>query len=220
VRADKRLYANLLVVEGNDDRHSVVGLMQHRIQWSSDPKEWPVYIEVGKSVTEILQTGYLSTEMKASNVRILGVILDADDAQADGRYQRIQQLMTNLFPTLPSEVPKEGLITENLEGKRFGVWLMPDNQSGGSLETFLRYLVPDEQEPLWQHACDSVVIARKNGAACRESHCDKANLYTWLAWQEPPGQSPGLALTQKILDPQSPHADPFVEWFKELYHLR
>jgi len=57
------------------------------------------------------------------------------------------------------------------------------------------------------------------GAACHESHVPKAELYTWMAWQEPPGQSPGLALTQRILDPQAKYAGPFVRWFRELYRL-
>jgi len=218
VRADKRLYPNLLIVEGQDDLHSVVGLMQHRIPWSTKPKEWLIYIEVGNSVDEILATGYLTTEVKARHIQTLGVVLDAD-VHADGRYQRIEQLMSSLFPTLPQEIPRQGLIVENLESKRFGAWLMPDNKNVGSLETFLKYLVPEQQGTLWQQACTSVATARANGAACHDSHITKANLYTWLAWQEPPGQSPGLALTQKILNPHSPHAEPFVAWFKELYHL-
>jgi hypothetical protein len=96
---------------------------------------------------------------------------------------------------------------------------MPDNTSQGDLETFLRYLVPDRQEPLWKQACDSVIAAVSSGANCRDSHIAKANLYTWLAWQDPPGQSPGFALTRKILDPQSQYAGPFVKWFRELYRL-
>jgi hypothetical protein len=116
-------------------------------------------------------------------------------------------------------MPTDGLIIENLDGKRFGVWLMPDNKSAGDLETFLRYLIPHDQEPLWKLACASVTTAKASGAFCHDSHISKANLYTWLAWQEPPGQSPGLALTRKILDPQSPYAGAFVAWFKELYQV-
>jgi hypothetical protein len=49
---------------------------------------------------------------------------------------------------------------------------------------------------------------------------DKANLYTWLAWQDEPGQTPGHALTRKILDPSSPSALSFVKWFMALYSLQ
>ena len=132
---------------------------------------------------------------------------------------RIRQLCVPLFPNLPERMPQEGLIAENDEAKRFGVWIMPDNSSEGDLETLLRHLVPDEQEPLWRHACESVAAALSLGAKCREAHVPKADLYTWLAWQDPPGQSPGLALTRKILEPRSRYAEPFVTWFKNLYRL-
>ena len=96
---------------------------------------------------------------------------------------------------------------------------MPDNQSVGYLETFLRYLVPDSQLPLWQHAEHAVTEAISLGAGCKDGHAPKANLYTWLAWQDPPGRSPGIALTQKVLDSNSGLAQPFVSWFKDLYQL-
>ena len=145
-------------------------------------------------------------------------MLDAD-LHVGGRYERIRQLCATLFPSLPGQLSQGGLVVENEDEKRFGVWLMPDNRSQGDLETFLRYLVPDAQEHLWQLACESVTAAVAGGAKCRDSHVPKANLYTWLAWQDPPGQSPGLALTKKILDPQSKYAESFVNWFKELYRL-
>jgi hypothetical protein len=90
---------------------------------------------------------------------------------------------------------------------------------GRCLETFLRYLVPDDAEIVWRHATEAVASARNLGARCRESHLPKAELYTWLAWQDPPGFSPGRALTKKILDPHSEHATPFVKWFRDLYQL-
>ncbi len=213
----KRDYPNILIVEGVDDKHSVIGLMKDHTNWPEERRLWPVWVEVGNSVDQILAAGYLTTEIKASNAKTLGVMLDADIHMA-GRYQRIRQLCATLFPSLPDELPQTGLVIENDE-KRFGVWLMPDNTSQGDLETFLRYLVPDAQEYTWQLACDSVAAAVSGGAKCRDCHVPKANLYTWLAWQDPPGQSPGLALTKKILDPQSKYGDSFVQWFKELYRL-
>ena len=122
------------------------------------------------------------------------------------------------FPNMPKLAIAGGMITEN-DGKRFGLWIMPDNVSDGSLETFLRNLVPDPSQAIWQLATRSVAGAKSIGAACRDCHIDKANLYTWLAWQDPPGQSPGLALTQKCLNPHAPSATQFVNWFRELFQL-
>ncbi len=135
-------------MEGVDDKHSVIGLMKDHTEWPEEPEKWPLWVKVGRSVDEILTRGYLSGEVKASHVTTVGVMLDADD-NADGRYQRIQQLLSLLFPALPPTMPIEGLVSKNDDDKRFGVWLMPDNLTVGDLETFLRYLVPDSREALW-----------------------------------------------------------------------
>jgi Protein of unknown function (DUF3226) len=50
-------------------------------------------------------------------------------------------------------------VADNEEQKRLGIWIMPDNRSEGSLETFLRHLVPDQSEPAWKHAIESVEAA-------------------------------------------------------------
>jgi hypothetical protein len=176
----------------------------------------PVYIEVGNGVEDILADAYIPTLLKSPEIKILGVIVDADRRIPDGRYQRLKQLCLSQFPQMPMSLPTSGLIVNDAFGKRLGFW--PDNLSPGSLETFLRYLVPVHANQLWQHAEKSVVIAKAtHGAACRDSHVEKANLYTWLAWQDPPTQSPGMALTAKILDPHAGQAGPFVTWFKNLY---
>jgi len=216
VLTQKRDYTKILIVEGGDDKHSVISLMKKHTDWP-EKGQYPVWVEVGSSVEQILEPGYLTTEIKASKVRIVGVMLDAD-TQAHGRYQRVQQLCATIFPNLPTHMPEGGLVVDN-EDKRFGLWLMPDNTSEGALETFLRHLVPDHKEALWKQACDSVTAAISAGAECRGNHVPKANLYTWLAWQDPPGQSPGLALIRQILDPHSKHAEAFVSWFKQLYQV-
>jgi len=192
--------------------------MRAHVQWPEQVDQAPVYIEIGKSADEILQIGYISTKLKDREVQTLGIMLDAD-TKLKGRYERIRNQCLTLFPALPKDLPVSGLVAENLEQKRVGVWIMPDNASEGSIEMFLRYLVPNESEPVWKHATESVARALEMGAPCRNSHIPKANLYTWLAWQDPPGQSPGIALTKKILDPHSPTADVFVHWFRTLYEL-
>jgi hypothetical protein len=74
----KRDYPKILIVEGADDRHSVIGLMRHHIAWPEESERWPVWIEVGNSVDEVLAPAYLTTEIKSSNARIVGVVLDSD----------------------------------------------------------------------------------------------------------------------------------------------
>jgi hypothetical protein len=211
-------HPKLLIVEGSDDLHSVVGLMRHHVAWPVPKEEAPVYIKVGGSADEILKEGYISALLKSSPIRILGIMLDADD-NSSGRYQRIVDICKPLFPSIPKSLPPTGVIAQDSDGKRLGVGVMPDNVSAGFLEVFLRYLVPDQQQPLWKHAVQSVDGAKALAATCKTTHLPKAHLYTWLAWHDPPGRSPGLALTNKVLDPSAGFAQPFVSWFKSLYGL-
>jgi hypothetical protein len=209
---------NRLIVEGHDDRHSVIGLMKSHMHWPEKETEWPVYVELGFGAEEILRPAYLSTRLKEPLVKIIGIMLDAD-GNPTGRYHRIRTACLKMFPTLPAALPAEGLIADGEDGNRLGIWIMPDNVSEGYLETFLKYLVPDASAPVWKYAVQSVAGACSLGATLHSEHIDKANLYTGLAWQHPPSQQPGIALTKKILDPMSPYAGPFVTWFKSLYRL-
>ncbi len=192
--------------------------MEAHVPWAQDKNQAPVHIEIGKSATEILAEGYLTAILKTSGVRTVGVMLDADTSPK-GRYLSVRSICLGMFPDLPLELPKTGLIAVNDARIRLGVWIMPDNSSDGSLEAFLKYLVPKDAIELWNHATASAAAARAMGAECRDAHIEKSNLFTWLAWQDPPGQKPGLALTKRVLDPLSPGAASFVKWFRELYGL-
>lgn len=214
-----REHPRLLIVEGQDDLFSVVGLMRHNVDWPERVDDCPVYIKVGSSVDEILKPGYLTAQLKASHRRFVGVLLDSDDRAGGGRYLRVRQLGGDLFPELPKTMGGDGLIAENSAGKRLGLWVMPDNFTEGCMETFLKHLVPSNAKDVWDLAARSVKTARATGAPCRDAHVPKAELFTWLAWQDPPGYSPGMALTKKILDPHSPSAFAFVKWFRDLYQL-
>jgi hypothetical protein len=209
---------NRLIVEGFDDLQSVAALMGAHTPWPQDKYKSPVWIEISNGAEEILQDGFLKVYIQSPEVRTLGVMFDADD-KPSGRYQRVRTLCEQFFPTLPKELPPGGCVVENTDNKRLGFWLMPDNASDGDMETFLKFLVPDDSVPVWAHAVECVTTAKGIGCPCRDSHLTKANLYTWLAWQDPPGQSPGRALTKKILDPHGASATAFVDWFMQLYAL-
>jgi hypothetical protein len=208
-----------LVVEGNDDKHSVLSLARSRLQWPNKPEDAPVYIDVIGGAEEILKPSYLTTLLKTRELKITGIMLDAN-TKTESRYERIRKVCSEFFPALPTETATSGVIVANEDQKRFGVWIMPANVSEGDLEIFLKYLVPEQSGPLWKHATECVASAKAAGAPYRDSHVLKANLYTFLAWQDPPGQSPGTAITKKVLDPNSEKATPFVTWFRDLYELQ
>lgn len=217
LRGGAHKYEKVLIVEGIDDKHSIIGLMKGHVPWP-EQEPWPVFIKEAGGASDILSTPLLSAQLKAQGIRTVGIMLDAD-TNPEGRYQSIKNTCAKFSFVLPTDLPPEGVVAQNAGGMRVGLWIMPDNASKGYLETFLRYLVPNKEEPIWKHAVGSVETAKSLNAQCPDKDLPKANLYTWLAWQSTPGQQPGMALTKRILDPNSPYAAPFVKWFRNLFEL-
>ena len=98
---------------------------------------------------------------------------------------------------------------------------MPDNNSSGMMETFLSTLVTNsEGRNLLTYAGEVVANAKsKYSAPFVDLHNDKAIIHSWLAWQNPPGEAFGNAIAKKILDPFSPTAVIFADWFCKLFDL-
>lgn len=218
MQRQKRDFNKLLIVEGTDDMFAVIGLMKHHVDWTEEREGWPLWVQQGEGVTNILKSLYLSTEFKASNIRIVGVILDADD-NPQGRYDRIRQLCLEIFPEIPAFIPPTGLVVETSDSLRFGLWVMPDNLSEGTLETFLEQAIPAAQTELWTIAADCLEHAKNQGASFAKKDALKARLYTWLAWQHPTGQSAGSAFKSNVFDSQATYCQPFVRWFCNLFDL-
>ncbi|MDY6938106.1 MAG: DUF3226 domain-containing protein [Cyanobacteriota bacterium] len=214
----KRYHPKKLIVEGVQDRRVIPELIEKNgIPWGETKDTAIVYIEDYGS-DEFIDADIISTELKASGLRALGLIVDADDNFSD-RWRSIQNACLKSISDFPEKLPDTGLIHQTQTGIKFGVWVIPDNQNRGMLETFLAYLVPDENETLWQYAQQVAKEAKKCDAPFKEVWFDKAYIYTWLAWQNPPGRQLHQAVIEQILNPQHPKAKLFVNWFKNLYDV-
>lgn len=212
-------HSKKLIVEGQEDKRVIPWLMEaNGVIWEPIKNQPVVEIKVSDGDQNIGQD-LISTQLKESGLTALGLILDAD-LDLEERWQSIRNFCLPSIPDLPEQLPPSGLIHVTPMGIRFGVWIMPDNQTQGMLETFLKYLVPDESQFLWEYAQQVTQQAKQRGATFKDPHhVDKANIYTWLAWQNPPGRQLHDAVKQKILNPNHPQAQNFVKWFKALYQL-
>lgn len=207
-----------LIVEGYQDSRVIPELIEaNGITWEEASGTPIVYIKSHGSDQFIDET-IISTELKASGLTALGLIIDAD-SDLNARWASIKNACSKSITNLPKEIPESGLIRETAAGVKFGVWIMPDNKAQGMLETFLTYLIPDKSESIWQYAQESAQEAKNKGAAFKDAHYDKAYIYTWLAWQDPPGRQLHNAVIERILDPTHPKAQTFVRWFRQLYDL-
>ncbi len=208
----------ILLVEGAEDQRVIPELIEaNGINWGTSNNPL-VYIRDCGGYDNLADPDLISSELKASGLTKLGLIIDADE-EPENRWQSLRNACLESIPNLPKDLPREGLIHDTEEGIKFGVWIMPDNQPQGMLETFLTYLIPDSNNSLWQLAQNVTQTAKEQGAPFKQTHFDKANIYTWLAWQDPPGRQLHDAIKQRILDPRHPEAQTFVTWFRNLYDL-
>ncbi len=146
------------------------------------------------------------------------MIIDADE-DLPARWISIRNACLPSILDIPEEISETGLIHVTKNGIKFGIWIMPDNQMRGMLESFLAYMIRDESETIWQYAQEVAQEAKTKGASFKDSYLDKAKIYTWLAWQEEPVRQLHQAIKYEILNPQHPKVQTFLTWFKNLYNL-
>lgn len=211
-----------LLVEGKDEQRVIPQFIEKcGIRWGerNERDQWPADIIEFDGIENLLRPGTIEAQLKSPGLAALGVLLDAN-SDPIGRWNRVRARAVGTFPTLPAALPPDGVVVRNVDGLRFGVWLMPDCSSPGMLETFLTLFVSDPTAGLWPfvvtHCRDAKALHQ---APYTDAHQDKALIHAWLALQDPPGEQLHDAIVQMILQPTSPHADRFVRWFRDLFQV-
>ena len=213
-----RRHPRKLIVEGVTDKIVVPYLMEaNGVTWP-EPPHHPVEIESWGSIDEILKPEAINNEVKEPGREALGVVVDAN-GDAAARWDELKTRCASEFAGLPDRIPAGGLHLAHALGPRFGVWIMPDNRFEGMLEDLLVRLVPGDSGDLFDMARNCVAAAKGNDAPFKDVHERKAEIYTWLAWQDPPGLRLHEAVKHRVLDPTRPESRPFVDWFRRLFSL-
>jgi|SRR5271165_1096337 len=129
---------NQCIVEDRDTWSAVIGLMRSHVPgWPPEgPKGAPVYIKYDTTFTKQLKLAEIKTEFQASGLAALGIVLDAEQ-NPSSVWGRVSPFLQETFSTIPNFFPPEGLVVQHQDGRRFGMWVMPDNQLQGMLEDFL-----------------------------------------------------------------------------------
>ncbi len=201
----------ILLVEGVDDEHVLKNLCGARKVGKLD--EFKKFEGVDRLLRE------LPVEIKGSNMDAMGVVIDADVNLADRWDSLRNRLMQAGYKNIPEQPDPKGTIISAPPGSllpRFGVWIMPDNQSAGILEDFLRFLVPDKNQ-LFEHVETSIASIPAGEQRFSDAAKPKAVIHTWLAWQKEPGKPMGTAITARFLDPDAPQVDTLIQWLQRLY---
>jgi hypothetical protein len=201
----------VLLVEGINDKHVINNLLKiHDLELAEEIK-----IRHKQGITNILET--LKIEVDA-NQDFLGIVVDAN-ASIKSRWQSLTDRLKEFGYSEISEKPVEnGLILESEDFlPKLGIWVMPNNKLLGKIEDFIRLLVAKEKENLWQIVEKSVNEIPNEHKLFAEKDISKAQIHTFLAWQEEPGRPMGESITRRYFQPDAPDAQNFVNWLKRLF---
>ncbi len=206
------MIVNRLIFEGADDKHVVMNLLYNHEHDGERLCEH--FAEKVKDGVDHL-IGTLDEELKATDLGRLGVILDADTDLARQWARVTRVLDAHGCREVPAAPSADGTIIETTDGKKIGIWVMPDNRSSGALEDFVGRLIA-QGDKLWPKAQADVNGIPEEYRRFKETYLSKAHVHTWLAWQEEPGTRMGETFKKKYLDPNNPQATAFVSWVKKL----
>lgn len=203
----------VLLVEGNTDCHVVMAICgAHNVENNL----FGLY-DCGSDEQAIRRLNALIAAPESEQPLTIGLMLDADQQGAEGRWQRItRKLQGKPYAFPPSPVPNGTIIDASEPGyPRLGFWLMPNNQTTGMLEDFIKEMIPAAHVDLIERC---LLIARDEGCATyKPVHQAKAVVHTYLAWQDEPGHPIGQSITARVLKPQTPTAHQFTGWLAALF---
>lgn len=194
----------ILLVEGRSDERVVRHVSRHH------GVDRNFGIKAKEGYAKLLQS--IELEVKASGVRALGIVADAND-DIHARWQEIVGQLERAGVNAPKQPKHGGVVIEGLP--RIGIWLMPDNQNVGELEDFVRTLIPGH-DPLWPRARKYVADIPEAHRKFKPAKRLKAQIHAWLAVQKQPGLI-GAAIGEGQLDPDAPAATAFVKWLRDLF---
>ena len=221
----------VLHVEASDDEHTIYalcGLSSSPFEVDR-PRDRLRILHGGRECFRVRQDriapsresalGAFKAAVASGQPRRIGVMVDADDNLA-GAWERFRNVLlaNNYDPTGTDPDPDGAVIVPSRpELPMVGAWFMPDNTTEGKLEDFIGLLVPDEQGALWQHAVTSVSTIPEGHRHFKPSDTIKAQVHTYLAWQDEPGRPIGQSITRNYFAGDSEHAQRLVEWLRRLF---
>lgn len=123
------MMVNRLIFEGPDDKHVVMNLLFNH-EHEGEPLCNHFNEKVKEGVDHLIDT--LNEELGATDLGRLGVIIDADTDLA-GQWARVTRVLDGYgCRNVPAAPSADGTIVDTADGKKIGIWVMPDNCSVGA----------------------------------------------------------------------------------------
>jgi len=213
-----------LIVEGEADQNFFEALCRENgitKPWIGPPTK---FSQGGNGKGNALQALEDSLpDIETGHVTSLGIVVDADFVAAGANNgviatrARIDAIVGKYGYSPVGTNPAKGLIySPKKKGlPQIGAWIMPDNRSDGYLEQFcLSSASPNEAALI---AETKRVVAALIPKRFPPHKTVKAEVATWLAWQQEPGQGLNAVVGGKLLDTTHASYMNLTNWLRTLF---
>ena len=224
--SEKKSEKHILLVEGEADRGFFEVLCRKsaievaiRVATPKDLASTATTRNTKEGVFNLLPA--LLKQLEDGGIEKLAVVVDADSQINGGGFPqactRVSVALQSAGYILSTASPAEGLIFEHTDGfADVGLWVMPNNADEGMLEDWIRQCLHPDETALYQHGC--IAIDKIPGSPKFKSfHRTKAEVATWLAWQDKPGHGLYNAVNPQLLNPQAPLYSALQGWLKKVF---
>ncbi len=205
--SDKHFFrAFLQKISGNNDYNSILELKEELSQEEPTNKN---------AAIKRFQSHVKNMSDRPIN---LALVVDADfsDSHAQGFENTLSEIKKILAAEDYELSADANGFTFSSEGKPdIGVWIMPNNKNDGALEDFcLQTAIKTEltEQGLLSQAKEAITNLNPKKFSAHKTA--KAEVSTWLAWQENPGQSLGGLCGAHLLDNTNPLYQSLKTWLQ------
>ena len=223
---------NVLLVEGSNDKTFFENLCKiHKLNVHvkvKNPRD--LFTTEGtfnskRGVIDSLEDLLPLLEDEDSSIKKVAIILDADitGENRGGFKETMKQIKekasefgyeeTHKYINNGVEIPHSDKAMNSL-----GVWIMPNNKSDGTTEDWIKSKILHSESRLFSHACQTV--EKLTNKKFTQNSITKAEIATWLAWQNQPGRTIAYALKEgeELLDVNNEGFKELIVWLKAFFN--
>ncbi|MDE0005045.1 MAG: hypothetical protein OXQ29_20330 [Rhodospirillaceae bacterium] len=209
---DCRRSDRVLLVEGENDLHVFIHLCG-RLKHDEGLGSMPEFCIEDKGGIDSLVAS-IANEIRAPDRKAVGIVVDGDQNPLD-RWEAVADQLQDVGIAVPeAPVPGGTCIPESRLLPRIGIWLMPDNESPGELEDFVRTMLPDD-DPVWPSSDRYIDGIREEHRKFRKKVL-RAKVHAWLATREQPGRM-GAAIKEGDLRVDGALTAAFGNWLRRVF---
>lgn len=210
-----------LIVEAESDKSFIQAFLRHEklnLQLNIDvatPQDFESTAYTTKQAV-FQQLPRLVKLLETGQVSHIGILVDMDFTdKTDIKNQNLRQISERLNPLgfhqRQQQNNNSGFYFENSDyDNPIGVWLMPNNQDEGYLETWVKMAMSSDQQSHFTQIENFIQSLGTSHFKNPVTAMDKARIFTWLSTQTKPTQD--LSKSLELIAAKNPVYQNFKHW--------